>query len=123
MDNKSTIIKGFLGQGILIMALYALLVGEYNLYGIPDEKTDWHHINGPKAPGWIEDGPLYEIFVRAFSDEGTFKQLEQRLDYLQDSGVNTIWLMPIYPIGQKGRKGELGSPYSVRDYYKRHLKN
>ena len=112
------IFNAFFRQGILFMALYALLVGEYNLYGIPKEKTNWHQAEGPQPPVWIEEGPLYEIFVRAFSAEGTFKQVEQRLDYLQDLGVNKIWLMPIYPIGEKGRKGKLGSPYSVRDYYK-----
>ncbi|MGV7123028.1 MULTISPECIES: hypothetical protein [unclassified Sphingopyxis] len=32
-------------------------------------------------------------------------------------GVDIIWLMPIHPIGEKNRKGSLGSPYSVKDYY------
>ena len=108
----------FFLRGILFMALYALLVGEYNLYGIPEKKTDWHHMPGQRSPQWIEDGPLYEIFVRAFSEQGTFRQVEQRLDYMQDLGVSAIWLMPVYPIGQKGRKGKLGSPYSVQDYFK-----
>lgn len=32
-------------------------------------------------------------------------------------GLNTLWLMPIPPIGGRGRKGKRGSPYSVRDYF------
>ena len=32
-------------------------------------------------------------------------------------GVNIVWLMPIHPLGEKMRKGTLGSPYAVRDYY------
>jgi glycosidase len=28
-----------------------------------------------------------------------------------------LWLLPIHPVGEKNRKGKLGSPYSVRDYY------
>ena len=33
------------------------------------------------------------------------------------SGVNILWIMPIHPIGEKFRKGDYGSPYSIRDYY------
>lgn len=36
---------------------------------------------------------------------------------LKALGVDVIWLMPIHPIGEKNRKGTLGSPYSVRDYF------
>ena len=36
---------------------------------------------------------------------------------LKDLGVDILWLMPIHPIGEKNRKGSLGSPYSVKDYY------
>src|SRR6202040_3620154 len=39
------------------------------------------------------------------------------LDDLQQLGVNIVWLMPIHPIGEKMRKGPLGSPYAVKDYY------
>ncbi len=117
IDKINGGIKTALTRKVIFMSLYALLIGDYNLYGIPDEKEDWHHKQGPAAPEWIDEGPLYEIFVRAFSEQGTFKQVEQRLNYLQELGVGTIWLMPVYPIGEKGRKGKLGSPYSVRDYY------
>jgi glycosidase len=40
------------------------------------------------------------------------------LNHIQDLGVDIIWLMPIYPIGKKGRKGSMGSPYAVRDLRK-----
>jgi glycosidase len=36
---------------------------------------------------------------------------------LKDLGVTVLWTMPIHPIGEKFRKGEFGSPYSIRDYY------
>lgn len=68
-------------------------------------------------PEWIDGYPLYEIYVRAFSEEGTFKALEKRLPELKKYGIKNIWLMPIHPIGQKGKKGTLGCPYSVRDYF------
>ena len=31
-------------------------------------------------------------------------------------GVDTIWFLPIHPIGEKGKKGTLGCPYANRDY-------
>ncbi|MDP4116024.1 MAG: alpha-amylase family glycosyl hydrolase [Bacteroidota bacterium] len=65
----------------------------------------------------VEDVVLYELFVRNFTPEGTFNAIIPRLQELKDLGVNTIWLMPIHPIGEVNRKGELGSPYSVKDYY------
>jgi glycosidase len=39
------------------------------------------------------------------------------LDELKDLGVDVLWLMPIHPIGEKMRKGPIGSPFAVRDFY------
>ena len=36
--------------------------------------------------------------------------------FLRDLGIDAVWLMPHYPIGKVGRKGSLGSYYSIRDY-------
>ncbi len=66
---------------------------------------------------WVKEGIIYEIFPRAFSKEGTFKAITKKLPYLKELGVNILWLMPIHPIGKINRKGSLGSPYSVRDYF------
>src|SRR6266481_6232892 len=68
------------------------------------------------SPAWLRDGVIYEIFPRNFSAEGTFNGITARLDALKDLGVNILWLMPIHPIGEKMRKGTIGSPYAVRDY-------
>ena len=68
-------------------------------------------------PAWLRDGVVYEIFPRDFSPAGDLKGVTARLDELHDLGVNVLWLMPIHPIGEKCRKGQFGSPYSVRDYY------
>ena len=65
----------------------------------------------------MRDGVVYEIFPRNFSAEGNFNGITARLDELKDLGVNILWLMPINPLGEKMRKGTLGSPYAVRDYY------
>ena len=54
--------------------------------------------------------------IRQLTEQGTLKAAEQRLDFLHKMGIDAIWLMPIYPIGEEGRKGELGSYYSIKDY-------
>ncbi|HWX19063.1 MAG TPA: alpha-amylase family glycosyl hydrolase [Candidatus Binatia bacterium] len=68
------------------------------------------------SPQWLRDGVIYEIFPRNFSPEGNFNGITARLDELKDLGVDILWLMPIHPIGQKMRKGSIGSPYAVSDY-------
>jgi glycosidase len=70
-----------------------------------------------ESPQWVRDGVIYEIFPRAFSARGDFKGVTARLDELKSLGVNILWLMPIHPIGQEKKKGTIGSPYAVRDYY------
>jgi cyclomaltodextrinase len=69
------------------------------------------------APPWVRDGVIYEIYPRNFSPAGNFNGITARLDELKNLGVNILWLMPIHPIGEKFRKGTLGSPYAVKDYY------
>lgn len=59
---------------------------------------------------------IYEMNLRQLTPEGTFAAAIKRLAFLRSVGVDAIWLMPIYPIGEQGRKGSLGSYYSIRDY-------
>ncbi len=59
---------------------------------------------------------LYEMNIRQLTSEGTFAAAIERLAFLRSVGVDALWLMPIYPIGEEGRKGSLGSYYSIRDY-------
>ncbi|OCL26499.1 alpha-amylase [Orenia metallireducens] len=59
---------------------------------------------------------IYEAYVRNHSKEGTFNELVKDLDNIKELGVDILWLMPIHPIGQKNKKGELGCPYSIQDY-------
>ena len=59
---------------------------------------------------------IYSVFVRNHTPEGTFRALEGDLDRLRALGTDIVWLMPIHPIGEEGRKGTLGSPYAIRDY-------
>ncbi len=59
---------------------------------------------------------LYEMNVRQLTPEGTFDAAAKHLAFLRDMGVDAVWVMPPYPIGSEGRKGSLGSYYSVQDY-------
>jgi cyclomaltodextrinase len=66
---------------------------------------------------WVRSAVVYEINTRNFSQRGDFQGVTTRLDDLAKLGVTVLWLMPVHPIGLLRRKGTLGSPYSVRDYY------
>ena len=77
----------------------------------------------PKAVGgkvvhtdWSRNATIYEVNVRQYTPEGTFKAFQQHLPRLKKMGVDILWLMPINPIGEKNRKGKLGSYYAVKDY-------
>ncbi len=63
-----------------------------------------------------EEVVMYEVNLRAFSQAGDLAGVTARLDDIKRLGVNVLWLMPIFPVGQERSAGGLGSPYAVRDY-------
>ncbi|MCU6434512.1 alpha-glucosidase C-terminal domain-containing protein [Undibacterium sp. Jales W-56] len=65
---------------------------------------------------WTKNATIYEANIRQHSKEGSFQKFEEYLPELKKMGVTVIWLMPINPIGEKNRKGTLGSYYAVKDY-------
>jgi maltose alpha-D-glucosyltransferase/alpha-amylase len=70
-------------------------------------------------PLWFKDAVIYEVHVRAFFDAnddgvGDFPGLTRKLEYIQDLGVNTIWLLPFYP--SPGRD----DGYDIADYHSIH---
>jgi glycosidase len=70
-----------------------------------------------KSAPWVKDAVIYSVYLRSASPEGTFAGFERRLPELKKLGVTVLWLLPIHPVGVEHRKGTLGSPYAVRDYY------
>ena len=60
---------------------------------------------------------IYQVFVRNHTQEGTFQALIKDLPRIQALGVSILYMLPIHPIGVLDRKGLVGSPYSIRDYY------
>lgn len=102
-----------------VVKWHALLVA-FLLISTFAARADDGNASGQKArpsPAWLKDGVIYEIFPRDFSPEGTLNGVTARLDDLKSLGVTILWVMPIHPIGEKSRKGDYGSPYSIRDYY------
>ncbi len=65
---------------------------------------------------WSYDAVVYEMNIRQLTKAGTFKAAMRHLQHLKNIGVDVVWLMPIYPIGELDRKGSLGSYYSISDY-------
>jgi glycosidase len=66
-----------------------------------------------RAPAWVRDATVYEIFVRAFAGETvdtTFAELERRLPYIESLGVDCLWLTPV--VASPTTHG-----YHVTDYF------
>lgn len=59
---------------------------------------------------------IYQVFVRNYSSEGTLNKVTEDLDRIKALGTDILYLMPIQPIGIKGRKGTYGSPYAISNY-------
>jgi maltose alpha-D-glucosyltransferase/alpha-amylase len=70
-------------------------------------------------PLWYKDAVIYQLHIKAFYDSnddgmGDFRGLTEKLDYIQDLGVNTIWLLPFYPSPLRD------DGYDVADYHNVH---
>jgi len=96
---------------------FKAIIAKNKIYGIEDQFFDLSREAGAPVPSWVEGQTLYEVFVRNFSSSGNFDGVRRQLQTIKDLGINILWFMPIYPIGQLKRKGSLGSPYAVRDFY------
>ena len=65
---------------------------------------------------WWQKATVYQIYPRSFQDSngdgiGDINGIIQRLDYLQDLGIELIWLTPMYV--SPGRD----NGYDIADYY------
>lgn len=65
----------------------------------------------------LKQQTIYQVFVRNHTQEGTFQALIKDLPRIKRLGVQWLYLLPIHPIGKLARKGKVGSPYSIQDYY------
>jgi glycosidase len=67
--------------------------------------SEWH---ARKAPEWLKQATVYQVWLRSFSSEGTLKAVTARLPYLADLGVAFVYLSPF----MKGPH-----PFEMSDYY------
>lgn len=65
---------------------------------------------------WCFNTTLYEVNLRQYTPEGTFKAFAEHLPRLKDMGIQTLWFMPVTPISLEKRQGTLGSYYACSDY-------
>src|SRR5690349_22874912 len=81
-------------------------------------------------PLWFKDAIIYELPVKAFFDSnddgmGDFRGLTEKLDYVRDLGVNTVWVMPFYPSPllddgyDVSNYEDVHPPYGTREDFKR----
>ncbi len=105
------------------IAIAGIIIFLGGIHGVGAQKTGVASSYSPvpystlKHPGWSRNAVIYQVNTRQYTAEGTFKAFEAHLPRLKELGIDILWLMPIQPIGEKNRKGVLGSAYSVKDYY------
>jgi glycosidase len=73
--------------------------------------------NRTRSIDWIKNNVVYEVNTRQFNSGGTFKSFMPEIPRIKALGVDVLWFMPVYPIGQLNRKGGLGSYYSIKNYH------
>jgi maltose alpha-D-glucosyltransferase / alpha-amylase len=71
---------------------------------------------------WYKDAVIYQLHVRTFYDSngdgiGDFRGVVQKLDYLQDLGINAIWLMPFFPSPLRDDGYDTSDYTSVHPHY------
>lgn len=69
---------------------------------------------------WDADrsGALEDSNIGGFKETGTFLKMIALLPRLKAMGINTMYLLPITEYSLKDKKGELGSPYGIKDLFK-----
>lgn len=83
---------------------------------VPAENQKDSTYTSINQPDWSRNAVIYEVNWRQISDKGDIEGVTKQLGRLKDLGVDILWLMPVNPISEVNRKGELGSYYAVKDY-------
>jgi glycosidase len=102
---------------VYVLAFMLLACGNDDVKKVtpPDDEPVQYGIPFANVPD-AENVILYEVNTRAYSAKGDFQGVIDRLDNIRALGINTLWLMPIHPVGQLRSAGGLGSPYAVQNY-------
>jgi len=104
---------------LLLILAFAMMsgckkdIGKWDtIYPSQKENTNQYDVPFANVPE-ISDIIMYEVNIGAYSVHGNLEGVRNRLGEIKDLGINVIWLMPTYPIGQLNG---IGSPYAVKDY-------
>ncbi len=101
---------------ILLFAALAFFACKQQTSTSNTEETNIKNDEPHPSPDWFKNANMYEVNLRQYTSEGTFKAFETHIPRLKKMGVDILWFMPITPIGEAKRKGTLGSYYAVKDY-------
>ena len=69
-----------------------------------------------QQPEWSRNAVIYEVNLRQYTPSASVNEFATHLPRLKELGVDILWFMPIHPISELNRKGELGSYYAVKNY-------
>jgi len=97
--------------GVLLIAVACT-----NSEKVDSARPSDRNMHSSTFPEKAKDMTIYEVNIRQHTAEGTFKAFQEQLPRIKEVGADILWIMPIQPIGEKNRKGSLGSYYSIRDY-------
>ncbi|WP_240729989.1 alpha-amylase MalA [Halalkalirubrum salinum] len=86
--------------------------------GFDVDAVDVLRLNDP--PEWATDATLYEVYVRGFANgddeaDTTFEAIENRLPYLEELGVDTLWLTPVLQHDGKPHGYNITDFFSIAD--------
>lgn len=103
-----------INQIVLSMVmLTGMLVGCQNK---PATKAVAEEVKIEKPLAWTRNANIYEVNIRQYTPEGTINAFVEHMPRLKEMGVDILWVMPVFPISEKNRKGSMGSYYAVADY-------
>ncbi len=98
-----------------LLSLSLAIVIAFSACNSPNKKQSSNELKMVHAD-WTKNVNIYEVNIRQYTPEGTLNAFMEHLPRLKKMGVDILWIMPIHPIGEKNRKGNLGSYYAVKDY-------
>ncbi len=100
---------------LLVLSLAVMMVS-FAQGNSRNKKNTEKNMSELKHVDWSRNANIYEVNIRQYTPEGTFKAFEKHLPRLKKMGVDILWIMPIHPVSELNRKGTLGSYYAVQDY-------
>lgn len=99
-----------------VLILFGLIIFALFLQACANQADSGKIAKADLPVEWSKNAVIYEVNIRQYTEDGTFKSFEAEMPRLKEMGVDILWLMPIFPIGLENRKGSLGSYYAVQDY-------